>query len=272
MRPLPSYSRSILRVHPVLEGRPVDHLLWGYPGEVTDEEPRAPTTAAHRGFVRSTLDAPSTALVLVDLHYGTLTTPLRPYSAAQIVKNATALGRGFEAIGAMIVLTHVAFPWWDDPDQDFGGLRSMMCDGVPPGWSEFTPAVRSLRADIVLAKGKWSAFEGTDLDSQLQRRRINTVVIAGLTTNVAVEFTARDASQRDYSVIIAEDAVASIDLASHRFSVEEVLPRMAAVCTTTEILAACSRPASRYRAAGTTSQARLPVRTTGTMQSLKARL
>jgi hypothetical protein len=36
------------------------------------------------------LDAPSTALVLLDLQYGTLALPLQPYSAVQIVEKATA--------------------------------------------------------------------------------------------------------------------------------------------------------------------------------------
>jgi nicotinamidase-related amidase len=186
------------------------------------------------------LDASSTALLLVDLQYGTLTMPLRPHSAAHIVKNATALGRRFEEIGAMIVLTHVAFPWADNPDRDSGATPSMTRETVPPGWSEFTPAVRSLRADIILGKRKWNAFQGTDLDRQLRRRRITTLVIAGATTHIAVEFTARDACQRDYSVIIAEDAVASIDPEFHRFSMEKVFPRIATVCATAEILAACS--------------------------------
>jgi nicotinamidase-related amidase len=216
----------------------------------------------------SSLHASSTALVLVDLHYGTLTMPVQPYSAAQIVENATALGRRFEAIGAMIVLTHLAFPPVDTPDQISGGLPSMPRDGVPPGWSEFTPAVRSLPADIILAKRKWSAFKGTDLDTKLRRRRITTLVLAGLTTNVAVEFTARDASLRNYSVIIAEDAVASIDPGLHRFSVEKVLPRVATVCATTEILTACSQHAL-HTAGEDAPHVRLPLRVISPVQWLR---
>jgi nicotinamidase-related amidase len=216
------------------------------------------------GMRRFTLHPSSTALVLVDLHYGTLTMPVQPYGAAQIIRNATAIGRGFEAVGAMIVLTHLACPRMSRPDEISGELSSMTCDLGPPGWSEFTPAVRSLRADLILAKRKWSAFEGTDLDSQLRRRRITTLVIAGLTTNIAVEFTARDAWQRNYAVIVAEDAVASIDSAFHRFSVERVLPQVATVCATAQILRACSRSAGRR---DNVSHVRLPLRGISPVQS-----
>jgi nicotinamidase-related amidase len=209
--------------------------------------------------------------VLLDLHYGTLSNPLWPYGADQVVKNATALGRGFEAFGAMIVLTRMVFPRADRPDQDSEGLPLVSADSMPPGWSTFTPAVRSLRADLTLTKRKWSAFQGTDLDSRLRRRRITTLVLAGVTTHVAVEFTARDAWQRNYSVIIAEDAVASIDPAFHQFSVEKVLPRIAAVCATTDIVTACSRPALGHAAGKRASHARLPVRALGGPQSVQGR-
>jgi hypothetical protein len=141
----------------------------------------------------------------------------------------------------MIVLSHVALPDVENPARHSGASPSVIHHGLPLGWSEFTPAVRALRADIILARRKWNAFQGTDLDSQLRHRGITTLVLAGATTHVAVEFTARDAHHRNYSVIIAEDAVTSIDPEFHRFSLKKVLPRFGTVCPTTEILAAYSQ-------------------------------
>jgi nicotinamidase-related amidase len=168
------------------------------------------------------LNVRTTALVLIDLQKGTLSRPLAPYGAAQILENAAALGRRLGEVGAMAILTHVAFPPGD----------------LPSKWSELDPAIESLRADAVIGKRKWNAFYGTDLDWQLRRRGITTLVLGGIATNVGVEFTAREAWQHNYAVIVAEDAVASRHADFHRFSVEKILPRVAWVRSTKEILSA----------------------------------
>ena len=77
----------------------------------------------------------------------------------------------------------------------------------------------------------------SELDLQLRRRGINTIVLAGIATNFGVESTARDAWFQNYSVVIAEDAASSLDAELHRFSIEKILPRLARVRSTAEIVA-----------------------------------
>ena len=69
--------------------------------------------------------------------------------------------------------------------------------------------------DVVVEKRRFSAFFGTDLDVVLRSRGIASLVVCGVTTNICVESTARDAAQRDYRTFVVADATAEIDPAKH---------------------------------------------------------
>lgn len=60
--------------------------------------------------------------------------------------------------------------------------------------------------DIQVIKHRVSAFYGTDLDLILRANSIETLILTGVSTSNAVELTAREAHDRDYHVIILEDA------------------------------------------------------------------
>jgi nicotinamidase-related amidase len=165
--------------------------------------------------------------------------PLAPYGAAQIVENAVALGRKLKEAGGTVVLVNVAFAN-DSADrltQEVDVPTPVPVGGMPAEWAEFVPEVSSLLADVIVTKRQWSAFYGTELDLQLRRRGVGTIVLGGVVTNFGVESTARDAWQHNYSVVIAEDACASRSADLHQFSVENVLRRVARVRSTAEILA-----------------------------------
>lgn len=65
-------------------------------------------------------------------------------------------------------------------------------------------------SDFVVDKNRYSAFYGTPLESILTSLDIRSLVICGVTTNVCVETTARDAGQRDYRTFIVGDATGEI--------------------------------------------------------------
>ena len=186
-----------------------------------------------------TLDPRTCALVLIDLQKGILGLPLAPYSASQIVEKSLALGRGLKEAGGVVVLVKVAFAndYADAPSREVDEPSAMPPGGLPAEWSEFVPEIASLQADVVITKRQWSAFYGTELDLQLRRRGIKTIVLGGVATHIGVESTARDAWQHHYSVVLAEDACTSFGADVHQFSVEKVLRRVARVRSTEEILA-----------------------------------
>ena len=79
--------------------------------------------------------------------------------------------------------------------------------------------------DLLVAKPRYSAFYGTDLEAILRSKGIDTLIISGTVTNVCCDSTARDAFSRDYKVIFLSDGTASRDLPDLGFgpvSAEEI--------------------------------------------------
>jgi ureidoacrylate peracid hydrolase len=64
--------------------------------------------------------------------------------------------------------------------------------------------------DIEVIKRRYSAFFGTELDDLLRERGIETVVFMGLTTNVCVQSSVRDAWQLDYNTVTLLDCCAEV--------------------------------------------------------------
>ena len=157
-----------------------------------------------------------------------------------MVRNCVALANGFKAAGGTLVLVHVAFSasGADRLQQPVDEAMAVPPGGMPPNWSEFVAPVAALQADVVIAKRQWSAFHGTELDLQLRRRGITTIVLGGIATNFGVESTAREAWQHNYGLIVAEDACSTMGDGMHVFAMQKIMPRLGRVRTTAEILSA----------------------------------
>lgn len=72
--------------------------------------------------------------------------------------------------------------------------------------------------DFVIDKSRYSAFYGTTLEPALTSMGISRLVICGVTTNMCVETTARDASQRDYRTFVVSDATGELDAQRHELA------------------------------------------------------
>jgi ureidoacrylate peracid hydrolase len=70
-------------------------------------------------------------------------------------------------------------------------------------------------SEHVIDKTRYSAFIGTDFEERLRSLGIDTLIVCGVTTEVCVESTARDAYQRDIRVVVPRDATAAIDSQRH---------------------------------------------------------
>ena len=136
-----------------------------------------------------------TAIVVIDLQKGIAQMPGgAPHSKPDVIANCVRLLTAARAAGAQPVLVHVGgapdgvdrvHTPTDQPMRSFGAL--------PPDWSELIPELDQQPSDIVILKRQWGAFYGTDLDLQLRRRGLATIVICGIATEFGVESTARDA-------------------------------------------------------------------------------
>ena len=192
-----------------------------------------------------TLNPRSTALVLIDLQEGICSLPLEPHGAAEVVARCVALGRALAAAGGTVVLVNVDYAegYADRPNGPVDAPLRLPEGGLPEGWAALVPEVAALPAGLRITKRQHSAFFGTELDLQLRRRRIDTVVVAGLATNFGVEGTARDAYNLDYAVLVVADACSSTGPGLHDFAVRSILPRIARVRDAGEIAAALERRA-----------------------------
>jgi nicotinamidase-related amidase len=183
-----------------------------------------------------TLDPKRTALVVIDLQKGITSMPTAPYSAGAVIEKAATLADAFRASGGFVVLVHVG------PSPDGGDALHPVTDaaprrGHPPAdWDQFVPAVGPKEGDHVVRKRQWGAFYGTDLDLQLRRRHIDTIVLCGIATNIGVESTARDAYERGYQQVFVEDATSDLSAEAHTFSIEHVLSRIGRIRSTDEVL------------------------------------
>jgi nicotinamidase-related amidase len=94
-----------------------------------------------------------------------------------------------------------------------GPLGRLLVRGEPG--HDFVDELRPLPGEIVIDKSGYSAFEHTTLQQVLVTRGIETLLIAGITTEVCVSSTLRSGADRGYRCITIRDACASGDPALH---------------------------------------------------------
>ena len=107
----------------------------------------------------------------------------------------------------------------------------------PPDWTEIVPEMGPAPGDIVITKRQWGAFYGTELELELRRRGMTTIVLCGISTNIGVESTARFAYEYGYNQVFAEDAMSAMSAEEHSQTVNKIFPRIGLVRTAGEILA-----------------------------------
>lgn len=108
-------------------------------------------------------------------------------------------------------------------------------------WADFVPEMTPKESDVVITKRQWGAFYGTDLELQLRRREIDTIVLCGIATDYGVESTARFAYEYGFQQIFPEDAMTSRSQEQHSAAVNFVLKRIGRVRKTQEILESIGR-------------------------------
>jgi biuret amidohydrolase len=86
--------------------------------------------------------------------------------------------------------------------------------------TEFHPDLEADFADVIVTKPRVSAFYCTDLEAALRANKVQRLVLAGVSTAWAVQATARDAHDRDYQVVIVENACAAASEEEHQESMK----------------------------------------------------
>ena len=183
----------------------------------------------------------SAALVLIDLQHGIVVRPGAPRTGPEVVQNAVRLAAKFRESAATVVLVRVAFsPDRKDALHLDADAPVQASASLPHNWFELVPEIGPREGDLLITKRQWGAFYGTDLDLQLRRRGMRTIVLAGIATNFGVESTARAAYERGYQQVFVEDAMTSLTAEGHDFVVKNIFPRIGRVRSTNAVLEALS--------------------------------
>jgi nicotinamidase-related amidase len=154
--------------------------------------------------------------------------------SAALLERAAAARETARLAGMAIMHVRVAFT-----DADYAAVSPRNKSFAALGKSRFLTdraepaAIHSALApagdEEVFTKTRVGAFSTTNLQSRLEARGIDTLILSGIATSGVVLSTLRDAADRDYRLLVLADCCADMDAEVHRVLIEKVFPRQADV-------------------------------------------
>jgi nicotinamidase-related amidase len=176
-------------------------------------------------------DPATSALVLIDLQGSVRSHAAEPHSADDVITRSLGLIDAMRAAGGLVVYVRTSFL----PDES-DSLQPLRIEKMrparphrPEGWDQLVSELSPLPTEPIVIKRSWNAFHGSDLDLQLRRHGVKTVVMAGISTNFGVEGTARAAYELSYELVFVEDVMATNTADNHAFAIREVFPQLGRV-------------------------------------------
>src|SRR5438477_3686204 len=119
----------------------------------------------------------STAFVVIDLQRGIVAREAQPHPSRDVVARCARIAATLRAAGGLVVPVRVAYAA-DEGDRLRPRIDATMPGGpMPPDWADLVPELGIQPGDPVITKHQWGAFYGTELDLQLRRRGIHTLLL-----------------------------------------------------------------------------------------------
>lgn len=181
------------------------------------------------------LSSEKTALVLIDLQNGIIGHHSAPYTPEAIIERAGALVKAFVEKGGFVVLVRVSTLDGKDMLHPITDTEQGPAS-YPAGWDAIVPALAEIDGTYTMTKRQWGAFHGTDLDLQLRRRGMDTIVLGGVSTGIGVDTTAREAFQLGYNQVFVEDVMGAANKEMHDYVCQTIFPRIGKVRSSAEVI------------------------------------
>jgi len=168
----------------------------------------------------------------------------RPLDAAKsIIPQLQRLLDAARAVGVLVC--HIGFetlpdnlsdsgPWLSQRRRSTYANDKIAIKGTPG--ADFIDELQPQEGELAIVKRRYSAFKGTDLDMLLRAHDIRTVVPTGVSTNVCVESTLRDAFEHNFYVCIPADGCASWNMDLHAATLETANARFGLVTDIEKII------------------------------------
>lgn len=162
-----------------------------------------------------------------------------------VVPNVRRLIDGFHTRRAPVVFTRCVSLRGDGSDQTWRHRSFGLACALDSEDAQILPETTPVPGDIVLNKTGSSLFNSTTAEHLFRNMGIETLVMTGIFTNSCVEGATRDAGDRDFRVLLAEDACAAMSPIGHQNALEYLDANFCHVRSTTEVLALMAGQATR---------------------------
>lgn len=202
-----------------------------------DESPARPgregqaSDYAQIGFGQELQPGERPALVLVDPSRAYIDPECPLYAGVEEnVEAMRALLASAREAGIPVIVTEVRIrPDGADAGLFFrkAGTLKAFCEGSP--FAEFIDGLAPRPDELLVTKKYASAFFGTSLNSYLNSLKVDTVILAGLSTSGCIRATALDTMQHGFIPIVVEEAVGDRDPAIHHANLFDMQQKMAEV-------------------------------------------
>lgn len=185
------------------------------------------------------VDPKSTAVLAMDIQKGIAANNAMAVERG-IVEHARSVLEAARRAGIPVIHVVIQFragyPEVSSRNRMFSGLRQSGRFLIGNDESGVHEALGPLPSDIVISRPRVNAFHGSDLETVLRAKGVDTLVLMGISTNWVVEATARHATDLDYRVVVLEDCCAAASVQDHSYSIENVLKRIGEVATSKDFV------------------------------------
>ena len=134
------------------------------------------------------------AVVVIDVQVGLFDAKPAPFESAEVIQRINVVTSRARAANVPVFLVQ------NDGPEDGDWLRPFA-----PDW-QLHPDLRKEPTDILIRKTTGDVFYGTDLEKQLLRKGIRSLVLTGYASDFCVDATIRNGASKKFELFVVSDA------------------------------------------------------------------